>query len=76
MLISEFSFKLYNTSVLTFVVRTVYAEMDAVNISGKMSDMDFIIHILGNLPEEYKAAVESLEDKLDNSPNGLDLETI
>ena len=50
--------------------------MDAVNISGKINDMDFMIHVLGNLPEEYEVAVESLEEKLEDTKNVLDIEDI
>ena len=41
-------------------LESLRAEMNSVNISGKMTDMDFIIHVLGNLPEEYEVAAESL----------------
>ena len=36
--------------------------MDAMNITADMSDTNFIIHTLSNLPEaeEYKVAIESL----------------
>ena len=50
--------------------------MDVVNISGKMTDMDFIIHVLGNLPEEYEIAVESLEDQLEDTTNKLGVEEV
>ena len=33
-------------------LETLRSEMDAINISGKMSNIDFIVHILANLPEE------------------------
>ena len=39
-------------------LESLRVEMDQVNISSKMSDMDFIIHILMNLPEEYEVAVD------------------
>ena len=51
-------------------------QMDAVNISGKMSDVDFIIHVLANLLEEYESTVEHLEEKLEDTENPLDLETV
>ncbi len=38
--------------------------MDAINITGKMSDVDFIVHILVNLPEEYDASVKNLGKNL------------
>ena len=52
------------------------ANMDALNISGKMTDMDFIIHVLRNLPEEYEVAVESLEDRLEDITNKLGIEEV
>ena len=36
-----------------------------------ISDKDFMIHILANLPEEYESKVESLENKLDNEDDPL-----
>ena len=57
-------------------LESLRAEMDAVNISGKINDMDFMIHVLGNLPEEYEVAVESLEEKLEDTKNVLDIEDI
>ena len=50
--------------------------MDSVNISGKMTDMDFIIHILSNLPEEYEVAIESLEERLEDTSNKLSIEEV
>ena len=43
----------------------------------EISDEDFMIHILANLPEEYKSKVESLENDLDeDDPLTLDCMTI
>ena len=39
-----------------------------------ISDEDFMIHILANLPEEYKSKVESLENDLDNKDDPLTLD--
>ena len=36
-----------------------------------ISVKDFMIHILANLPEEYKSKVESLENDLDNEDSPL-----
>ena len=41
--------------------------MDAVNISGKMIDMEIIIHDLENTPEEDEVAVESLKARLEDT---------
>ena len=51
-------------------------QIDAVSISGRMRDVDFIIHVLANLPQEYESTVENLEEKLENTENPLDLETV
>ena len=32
----------------------------------KITDKDFMIHVLGSLPEEYKSKVESLEKDIDH----------
>ena len=54
------------------------SEMNKVKISGKtdMSEVDLIIHILSNLPEEYEVAVSELEEKLKNTSTPLDMETV
>ena len=39
-----------------------------------ISVKDFMIHILANLPEEYKSKVESLEKDLDNNDDPLTLD--
>ena len=39
-----------------------------------ISDEDFMIHVLGNLPEEYKSKVETLENNLDNEDDRLTLD--
>jgi len=51
-------------------------EMDAVNISGKMGDLDFIIHVLANLPEEYEVVVQGLEDRLEDPSTAPTVEQI
>ena len=52
--------------------------MNKVKISGKtdMSEVDLIIHILSNLPEEYEVAVSELEEKLKNTAAPLSMETV
>ena len=54
----------------------MHVEMDNVDISSKMSDMDFIIHILTNLPEEHEVAVDALEEKMQDKSNPLSIETV
>jgi hypothetical protein len=41
-----------------------------------MSEVDLIIHILSNLPEEYEVAVSELEEKLKNTSTLLSMETV
>ena len=54
------------------------SEMNKVTIPGKtdMSEVDLIIHILSNLPEEYEVAVSELEEKLKNTYRPLSMETV
>ena len=54
------------------------SEMNKVTIPGKtdMSEVDLIIHILSNLPEEYEVAVSELEEKLKNTSTPLSMETV
>ena len=40
----------------------------------KITDEDFMIHVLGNLPEEYESKVETLEKDLDNTHDPLTIE--
>ena len=40
----------------------------------EISDEDFIIHVLANLPEEYESKVESLESDLDNEDDPLTID--
>ena len=48
--------------------------MNSVNISGEMTDMD--IHVLGNLPEEYEVAIESLKERLEDTSSKLGIEEV
>ena len=50
--------------------------MNSANISGEMTDMDFIIHVLGNLPEEHEVAIQSLEERLEDTSNKLGIEEV
>ncbi len=38
--------------------------MDKIGPVGRMSDMEFMIHVLDNLPDEYDAVLDSLESHL------------
>ncbi len=38
--------------------------MDDIGLVGRMSDMEFMIHVLNNLPEEYDVVLYSLETRL------------
>ena len=40
----------------------------------KTTDKDFMIHILGNIPEEYKGKIETLEKGLDHRYDPLTVE--
>eukprot|EP00956_Cyclotella_meneghiniana_P039716 scaffold177807_cov69-Cyclotella_meneghiniana.AAC.1 len=53
-------------------------QMNNVKIQGKtdMSDIDLIIHILSNLPEEYEVVVSKMEEKLKETPCTLTLEDV
>ena len=60
-------------------LESLRTEMNKVKISGKtdMSEVDLIIHILSNLPEEYEVAVSELEEeKLKDTSNPLDMEAV
>ncbi len=38
--------------------------MDEIELVGRMSDMEFMIHVLNNLPEEYDVVMDSLKNRL------------
>ena len=57
-------------------LESLRVKMDQVNISSKMSDMDFIIHILTNLPKEYEVAVDTLKGKMQDKSNPLSIKTV
>lgn len=54
-------------------------DMDSINISTKMSDMDFMIHVLNNLPELYDVVLDGMESRLmlaDGDANKLTIEDV
>ncbi len=57
-------------------LESLRVKMNNVNISSKMSNMDFIIHILTNLPEEYEVAVDALKEKMQDKSNLLSIKTV
>ena len=57
-------------------LESLCTEIDAVNISSDMSDIDFITHVLQNLPEEYEVVVESLESRLEDTTKKLEIEEV
>ena len=46
-------------------------EIDKISVSTKMSDEDFMIHVLNNLTEEYNMALDRMESRLMLRENGL-----
>ena len=52
--------------------------MNKLTIAGKneMTNVDLIIHVLSNLPEEYEVAMSKLEEKLKNTTTPLELEDV
>ena len=59
-------------------LESLRTEMNKIQIRGKteMSEVDLIIHILSNLPEEYEVAVSALERKLKDVSVHLNMEDI
>ena len=59
-------------------LESLRTEMNKIQIRGKtaMSEVDLIIHILSNLPEEYEVAVSELERKLKDDSVQLSMEDI
>lgn len=54
-------------------------DMDQIHISSRMSDLDFLIHVLNNLPELYDVVLDGMESKLmlaDTDPNKLKIEDV
>ena len=54
------------------------SQMNFININNKtnMSEVDLIIHILSNLPEEYEVAIAELEKELQDTSKTLDIEEV
>ena len=51
--------------------------MEEIGISGKLSDDNFMIHVLNNLPKKYDVVVDNLESKLcDKGNSKLTIEQI
>ena len=51
-------------------------ECHKINNKIDMSEVDLIIHILSNLPEEYKIAISKLEKELQDASKTLDIEEV
>ena len=54
-------------------------DMDIISISAKMKDLDFMIHILNNLSEQYGVVLDRMESRLmlaDNDASKLFIEDI
>ena len=54
-------------------------KIDKISISTKMSDEDFMIHVLNNLTEDYDVVLDGLESRLmlnENDPNKLTIEDV
>ena len=52
--------------------------MNAISIPNKsdMTEVDLIVHILSNLPEEYEVAVAELEKDMQSQSTPLEMENI
>ena len=53
------------------------SDMEYIHIATTMSDMDFMIHVLNNLPEPYDAVLDDMESRLmleENDGNHLTIE--
>ncbi len=57
-------------------LESLRTEMDNINISGKMTDTDFIIHILSNLPEENEVATNALEEKMEDTSSSFTIDMV
>ncbi len=45
-------------------IESLRQRMDEIGLVERMSDMEFMIHVLKNFPEEYDAVLDSLESCL------------
>lgn len=60
-------------------LETLRNDMDQIDIATKMSDLDFLIHIINNLPELYDVVLDGMEERLmlkDGNPQKLTLEQV
>lgn len=60
-------------------LESLRTEMESIHISTAMADIDFMIHILNNLPEEYDVVLDGMESRLmldDSNPSKLTIEDI
>ena len=54
-------------------------DMDKISLSARMTDQDFMIHVLNNLPVEYDVVLDGMESRLmlpDEDANKLTIEDI
>ena len=54
-------------------------DMDKISLTAKMTDQDFMIHVLNNLTEEYDVILDGMESKLmlgESDPSRLTIEEI
>ena len=54
-------------------------EIDKISVSTKMSDEDFMIHVLNNLTKDYDVVLDGMESRLmlkENDPNKLSIEEV
>jgi len=54
-------------------------DMDKISLSAKMTDQDFMIHVLNNLPVEYDVVLDGMESRLmlpDGDANKLTIEDV
>lgn len=60
-------------------LESIRNEIDKINLSTQMSDQDFMIHVLNNLPAEYDVVLDGMENRLllaDSNPSKLTIEDI
>ena len=60
-------------------LESICNDIEAIPIATRMSDMDFMIHILNNLPELYDVVLDGMENRLmlsDSDPNKLTIENV
>ena len=59
-------------------LESLKSEMNKVMIVGKsnVTDIDMIIHVLSNLPEEYEVTVSELEERLKSTSDPLEIKEV